>query len=182
MTLLGSALVVLGTFMLMIYLAPVTTDAIGLDASRMPLVLFAYGIGALIGNYGCGWMVDRFGARTTMTIVITALILLLAALPLVPMVPVATREPVFLVYILCFGALTWGFFPGQLLRLASLAPGSVPLVASLNLTAANVGGAVASLIGGVALQHWGLTGLGLGGAAIVALALVVALAVKAPAG
>lgn len=181
MTLLSSGLIVLATFMLMIYLAPITTDAVGLDSSRMPIVLFAYGIGALLGNYGCGWLVDRLGARSTMSLVIVALILLLAALPLVPMAPYASREPVFLAYILCFGALTWGFFPGQLLRLASLAPASVPLVASLNLTASNVGGAVASLSGGVALQEWGLVGIGCGGAAIAVLALVITLMVREPA-
>jgi predicted MFS family arabinose efflux permease len=180
MTLLSSGLIVLATFMLMIYLAPVTTDAIGLDQSRMPIVLFAYGLGALVGNYGCGWLVDRLGPRRTMTIIIVALVLLLAALPLVPMAPPGSREPVFLAYILCFGALTWGFFPGQLLRLAALAPGSVPLVASLNLTASNVGGAVASLSGGVALQQWGLVGIGCGGAAIALLALAVTLLVRSP--
>lgn len=172
MALLTSGLGVLATFMLMIYLAPVTTDGIGLASSVMPMVLFAYGIGALAGNHIAGAVTDAFGPRRTMALFLVALIVLLAALPLVAMVPMELREPAFLAYIFLFGGLTWGFFPAQLLRLAALAPKSVPLAASINLTAANIGGAIAALIGGFAFEQAGLFGVGVGGAMIAVLALI----------
>lgn len=172
MALLTSGLGVLATFMLMIYLAPVTTDGIGLASSVMPMVLFAYGIGALAGNHIAGAVTDAFGPRRTMALFLVALIVLLAALPLVAMVPMELREPAFLAYIFLFGGLTWGFFPAQLLRLAALAPKSVPLAASINLTAANIGGAIAALIGGFAFEQAGLFGVGVGGAMIAVLAII----------
>jgi predicted MFS family arabinose efflux permease len=67
-----------------------------------------------------------------------------------------------------------------LLRLALLAPNSVPLAASLNLTAGNVGGAVAALVGGFAFEAGGLMGVGFGGAAVAILALGTALLVPRP--
>jgi predicted MFS family arabinose efflux permease len=180
MTLLTSALVTLATFILMIYLAPIATTGVGLASTVMPMLLFAYGIGALVGNYTAGWTVDRLGARRTMVVFITALVLLMAALPLVAATPVAIREGAFLAYIVVFGGLTWGFFPAQLLRLAMLAPKSVSLAASLNLTAGNIGGALAALIGGFAFERFGTLGIGLGGASIAVLALIVSLLVPDP--
>jgi predicted MFS family arabinose efflux permease len=180
MALLTSGLGVLATFMLMIYLAPITTDGIGLTSSVMPMVLFAYGIGALAGNHIGGGVTDVFGARRTIALFVVALVALLAALPIVPMVPMALREPAFLAYIFLFGGLTWGFFPAQLLRLAALAPKSVPLAASINLTAANIGGAIAALIGGFAFERAGLVGVGVGGAAIAVVALVTTTLVPDP--
>jgi DHA1 family inner membrane transport protein len=181
MVLLSSGLVVLSIFMLMTYLAPVTTIGIGLAGTAMPAVLFAYGLGALAGNYTAGWMADRFGARRTISTFLVALVLLLASLPLVPMVPIELRQPVFLGFAAIFGGLSWGSFPAQLLRLAALAPTSVPLAASLNLTAINIGGAIAALVGGVAFETAGLIGIGWGGAIVAVLALVVTLLVPEPA-
>lgn len=177
MALLTSALVTLAMFMLMIFLAPVTATGIGLGAGAMPAVLFAYGLGALAGNQISGRLSDRLGPRRTVILLLVLVVLLLAALPLVPLVPMGLRQPVFIAYTFCFGALSWGMFPAQLLRLALLAPKSVPLAASLNLTAGNIGGAVAALVGGFAFEAGGLMGVGFGGAAVAVLALGTALLV-----
>lgn len=179
-TLLTSGLVTLATFILMIYLAPIATTGLGLAGTAIPMVLFAYGIGALVGNYMAGWTVDRLGTRLTMIVFIVALVVLMASLPLVATTPPATREGAFLAYILIFGGLTWGFFPAQLLRLAMLAPKSVPLAASLNLTAGNLGGALAALVGGFAFERFGLLGIGVGGALIAVVALGTSLMVPDP--
>ncbi|RYE87689.1 MAG: MFS transporter, partial [Hyphomicrobiales bacterium] len=180
LALLTSALVTLATFVLMIYLAPIATTGMGLASTVVPMVLFAYGIGALVGNFMAGWTVDRLGARRTMTLFIAALVVLMALLPVVAMAPANLREGAFLAYILVFGGLTWGFFPAQLLRLASLAPKSVPLAASLNLTAGNVGGALAALLGGFAFERFGTAGVGISGAVLAAVALAVSLLVPDP--
>ena len=180
MTLVTSGLVTLAAFILMIYLAPIATTGLGLKPTAMPMLLFAFGVGALVGNYSAGWTVDRLGTRLTMIVFVVAMIVLLGCLPLVAMTPPETREGVFLAYMVIFGGLTWGFFPAQLLRLALLAPSSVPLAASLNLTAGNIGGALAALAGGFAFERFGVVGVGLGGAAIATLALGTSLLVPDP--
>jgi predicted MFS family arabinose efflux permease len=172
--------VTLAAFILMIYLAPIATTGLDLKPTAMPMLLFAFGVGALVGNYSAGWTVDRLGTRLTMIVFVVAMIVLLGCLPLVAMTPPETREGVFLAYMVIFGGLTWGFFPAQLLRLALLAPRSVPLAASLNLTAGNIGGALAALAGGFAFERFGVVGVGLGGAAIATLALGTSLLVPDP--
>ena len=103
-----------------------------------------------------------------------------SGLPLVAVTPLEIREGVLLAYMVIFGGLTWGFFPAQLLRLAMLAPKSVPLAASLNLTAGNIGGALAALAGGFAFERFGVVGVGAGGAAIALVALGTSLMVPDP--
>jgi len=60
-TLLTSGLVVLAMFIFFNYLAPATTDLLGLDHVLLPLVMFAFGIGAVLGNLFGGRLADRIG-------------------------------------------------------------------------------------------------------------------------
>jgi len=174
LTLLTSGLVVMAMFTFFNYLAPVTTDLLGLDRMLLPLVMLAFGIGAVPGNLFGGRLADRIGGKRTMLVMIGLLIVLLAAVPLLAMLPRPIVLPVFLFYMMLYGAVSWGVFPPQLYRLAALAPGSIPLSASLNLTSMNIGGAISALIGGLVLEHLNLAYLGVVGGVIAVLALVVA--------
>lgn len=174
MTLLTSGIVMLASFTFFTYLAPVTTDFLGIDRVLLPLVLFAIGIGAFMGNLFGGYLADRIGGKQTTLVIIGLLIVLLAALPLVALLPRPVIPAAFLVHMLLYGLVSTAFFPPQLHRLAALAPGSVPLSASLNLTSMNIGGALSALLGGLVLEHVGIAYLGLFGAAAAVVALVVA--------
>ena len=57
-------------------------------------------------------------------------------------------------------------FAAQLGILAVLAPQGVPLAVSLSLSAANVGVALAAVIGGMVLDHLGAGASGIAGAAV----------------
>ena len=54
-----------GAFTVIIYLAVVTTQSIGLPRELVPAVLLAFGIGAAFGNVAGGQLADRVGARQT---------------------------------------------------------------------------------------------------------------------
>ena len=41
------------------------TDLIGIDKSLMPLVMLAFGSGAMLGNHFGGRLADRFGGKQT---------------------------------------------------------------------------------------------------------------------
>jgi len=173
MTLLSSALGAFAMFVALTYLAPITTQLIGLGQSMMPTVLLAFGIGALGGNFIGGYLVDRIGARSTMVAILGGMIFELAAIDLIALLPAGAVVPVYLVHMAIFGVVTWAYFPSQISRLAVLAPASVPLAASLNLTAMNLGGALSALAGGVALEQLGVASLGWLGAAVAVAAMVV---------
>ena len=174
LTLLTSGLVLLATFIFFNSLSPVTTDLLHIDRVLMPVVMFAFGIGAMIGNHFGGYLSDRIGGKPTTLVIIGMLIVLLAGLPLLTLVPQAIILPVFFVYMVIYGMLAWGYFPPQLHRLASLSAASVPLSASLNLTSMNIGGALSAVVGGLVLENLGIGYLGLVGAGVAVAALVVA--------
>ena len=174
MTLLASGVMVLASFIFFNYLAPVTTDLLGLDRVLLPLVMLAFGIGAMFGNFFGGRLADRIGGRQTMLVIGGLMVLLLAAVPLLAMLPRPVVLPAFLLHMLLYGVVSWGFFPPQLHRLAALAPAAVPLSASLNLTSMNIGGALSALVGGLVLENLGIAWLGPIGAVAAVAALAVA--------
>lgn len=174
MTLLTSGLAVMGVFVFFNFLAPVATDLVGIDKSLMPVVMVAFGIGAIFGNHFAGRLADSYGAKQTTLVLLGVSIVLLAALPMLLLLPHWLRVAAFFPFMSIYGAVTWGFMPPQLHRLASLSPKSVQLSAALNLTSMNIGGALSAVIGGLVLQHLGLAWLGPVGALALVGALVVA--------
>lgn len=174
LTLLTSGVMVMASFTFFNYLSPVTTDLLGLDRVLLPLVMFAFGIGAMFGNFFGGRLADRIGGRQTMLVIGGLMVVLLAVVPLLALLPRPLVLPAFLVHMALYGVVSWGFFPPQLHRLAALAPMAVPLSASLNLTSMNLGGALSALVGGLVLEHLSIAWLGPIGAVVAVAALVVA--------
>jgi predicted MFS family arabinose efflux permease len=174
LVLLSGGLTVMGTFVFFNFLAPVTTDLIGIDRSLMPLVMLAFGVGAILGNHFGGRLADRYGGKQTVMVMLGIAIVLLAGLPLLAMLPHWLAMPAFFVFMVAYGAMAWGSMPPQLHRLAALSAKSVQLSAALNLTAMNIGGAFSAVVGGLVLERLGLAWLGPVGALCVVLALVVA--------
>lgn len=174
MTLLAAGLAVMGSFIFFNFLAPVTTALIGIDKALMPVVMLAFGCGAIVGNHVGGRLADRYGGKQTGLVLGGIMVVLLVALPLLRVLPAALVAPAFFLLILVYGAVAWGFMPAQLHRLAALSAKSVQLSAALNLTAMNLGGALSAVLGGLVLEHLGLAWLGPVGALVSVLALVAA--------
>lgn len=174
LTLLTSGVMVMASFTFFNYLSPITTDLLGLDRVLLPLVMFAFGVGAVFGNLFGGRLADRIGGKQTMLVIGGLMVVLLAAVPLLAMLPRPAVLPAFLIHMLLYGVVSWGFFPPQLHRLAALAPAAVPLSASLNLTSMNIGGALSALLGGLVLENLGIAWLGPIGAIAAVASLVIA--------
>lgn len=175
MALLITAVLMLGTYMVVVYLAPVTTDAMGLDPGLMPLVLLAYGLGSMLGNPIAGQLSDRLGSRGTLVVFIAALVLALLLLWPITRLPLWLRLPAYFGYMALLGLICWGFFTAMLSRLGALAPSAAPLAVSLNSTAINLGVAVAAVLGGVALTRFGTEFIGIAAVPFVLAALGLAL-------
>lgn len=170
--LISSVLGIMGLFIFLVYLASVTTDVIGLSRTLLPVVAFAFGLGALLGNYLAGKSADRMGPWRTQIWILVLTIAALLVVPLITMTPEPLRLWLFLAQSFVYGLVTWGFFPPQLMRLVAVTPGSAILVASVNLSAVNIGGAVAALIGGQVLAGLGAGALAPVTALFALLALV----------
>lgn len=128
------------------FIAPLLTDAAGLPASIVPLVLVAYGAGALVGS----WTGGRLGARhpwpvlftaATMTLLVLLALAVFASLPGVPVLLVALLG--------LFGMSTNPILISKAVHYADRAP---TLASAMATSAFNVGTAVGSWIAGFALE------------------------------
>ena len=164
-------LYMVGPFAAFIYLGPVTTDLMGLDAAMLPWVMLAYGLGAALGNPLGGQLSDRLGAQATVTVAAVLGIVFLLLLGAIPMLPDGAVMPAFFAFMVAWGISGWMFLPGQVSRLVALSPESAPLALSLNASFLYLGTALGALVGGLVLEHLPIGQFGLVAAVFPVLAL-----------
>ena len=174
--LLTTLLYITGGFIVFVYIAPLSVDAMGLDRGLVPAVMLAYGIGAALGNYAGGQIADRVGAQRTVTLVLATGIAMMVLLSAIALLPDPVAGPVFFTFMVVWGFVGWIFPPAQASYLVAIAPQAVPLVLALNASALYLGVAMGALAGGYILEHAGAAELGWMGAAAPLLGLVLILA------
>ncbi|MFJ9041840.1 MFS transporter [Streptomyces sp. NPDC102406] len=165
---LGSAVLIMGGVLATYtYVTPLLTDRAGIPAGAVPLVLIAFGVGALGGTAIGGRLGDRRPMTTTITAATATALLLLALVP-------ASHSPV-PAAVLVFGMALTGFTVNPVVTsLAVRFAGDAPtLTSALTTSAYNTGIAAGSLLAGRAMDSsLGLTGPALVGAAFAALTLL----------
>ncbi|MGW2642433.1 MFS transporter [Streptomyces sp. NPDC001348] len=149
------------------YITPLLTDRAGIAVGAVPLVLIAFGVGALGGNTLGGHLGDRHPMTTTITAAAATALTLLALIPFSTS-PVAA---VLLVFLMALAGFTVNPVVTSLaVRFAGDAP---TLTSALSTSAYNTGIAAGSAIAGRALDSsLGLTGPALVGTVSTALTLV----------
>ncbi|MCD9874899.1 MFS transporter [Streptomyces guryensis] len=173
---LGAAMLIMGGVLATYsYITPLLTDRAGIPESAVPLVLIAFGIGALGGTTTGGRLGDRRPMTTTITAAAATAVVLLLLIPLSTDALTATA----LVFLM---GLTGFTVNPVVTALAVRFAGDAPTLASAMSTSAfNVGVAAGSWFAGTALDSpLGLTGPPLVGTVAAALTLVplTALAVR----
>ncbi|MFQ6550426.1 MFS transporter [Aestuariibius sp. 2305UL40-4] len=154
-------------YVLFTYIAPLLTAQMGYGRNGITLILVVFGLGAVVGNLGGGWLADRIGAVRTLTLLATAQILIM---PVFSILPIAT--PALIALAFTWSVAGWSFMAGQQLRLISLAPAEANVVLALNAAAIYVGAALGSAAGGAVLATFGPGALGLAAGAMAILALI----------
>ncbi|WP_328744236.1 MFS transporter [Streptomyces sp. NBC_00285] len=160
------------------YITPLLTDRAGIPEGAVPLVLIAFGVGALGGTTIGGRLGDRHPMATTLTAAAATALVLLLMIPL-------SANPVAVIALVFLMGLT-GFTVNPIVTaLAVRFAGHAPtLTSSLTTSAFNTGIAAGSALAGTALNSsLGLTGPPLVGTVIAALTLLplAALVVRGPA-
>ncbi|MFI0409341.1 MFS transporter [Actinomadura sp. 3N508] len=168
-TLLATLLVMGGHYTVYTYIGVMTKDATaGRFAQALTLILFAWGIGAVIGNVIAGYLVDK------LPVVRVAVTALAAATVLLVVSPLAVNGLV----ICIVWAVIWGVTDGapsviQQYRLVSFAPASAPILFGLNSSAVFLGVGLGGAFGGIAQDWMSVTLLGLPAAGLALLATVI---------
>lgn len=179
LALAAAVLIMGGVLATYTYITPLLTDRAGIPAGAVPLVLVAFGAGALGGTAIGG----RFGDRQPMATTIPAAAA--TALALLALIPLSTTPPAAVTLIFLM-ALTGFTINPVVTALAVRFAGDAPTLASaLTTSAYNTGIAAGSALAGQALaSSLGLTGPALIGAAFTGLTLLplIALATTAQRG
>jgi predicted MFS family arabinose efflux permease len=174
LALLSTLLFVLAWFTLVVFIAPLAQYAGGIGAQTLPLVLFANGLGAVAGTQFGGRIADRFGARPATMLAAAALAALFLALASAGSLPPSFGSIVIFGIVAAIAAVGWGFFMAQSSLISSIVPGSPALALALNLTAMNIGVALAAWLGGAILDQAGAFWLAAAPIAAALAALLVA--------
>lgn len=171
--LLVSLLFITASFIPVIYVAPLA-HAAGLGRDMLPYVLFASGLGALIGGNLGGRLSDWLGARNAIMLMAGLQVLVLIAFIGTAQLNSGLAPAAFFATMVFAGFAGWGFGPAQSSRLAELAPLSASLAISLNLTAMNLGVALTAQLGGGVLDAYGAAATAIAAIPFALLALALA--------
>lgn len=167
----ATALVMAGHYTVYTYIGAITADATsGSFPHALTLILFAWGLGVLSGNFLAGSWVDRISGLKVAVAALSGGAVMLAISPL-------TVDHLAIVVV---WALVWGATDGmasvvQQHRLVMIAPASAPLLFGLNSSAIYVGVAMGGILGGIAQEWLAIALLGVPAAimAVLATALTV---------
>ena len=151
--LVTTLLALTGAFTVFTYIAPLAIRGGGLSELALPGMLFAFGIGAFIGNIAGGQIADRFGPTATVCWSLGLGAAALATLSAIPaLLPRDLAGPALIAMMVPWGIIGWAFPPAQASRLVEVAPDAAALVLSLNVSALYLGVALGSIVGGAVLD------------------------------
>jgi MFS transporter, DHA1 family, inner membrane transport protein len=154
------------------YIVPFLQTVTGVSGPWISVFLLAYGVATAVGSMGGGRFADRNAARTLIAGCI-GVVAALAVLHLLGAVAVLAAAAV-----LALGLFGMGMAPSLQYRVVSLAGPGGALAQSLPASAVNVGIALGSFAGGVAIERSTASSVALPGLAIAVIAVVVAWATR----
>ncbi|WP_406114349.1 MFS transporter [Kitasatospora purpeofusca] len=157
-----STLIIGATFTLFSYVNPILTELTGFSAGSVPLLLVAYGAATVVGNTVVGRLADRYALPVLATgLALNALFLAGLALLAQLRVPAVGL-------LLGIGLVGVTMNPAMVSRVQRIG-GSRPLVNTVHNSFITLGVILSSLLGGLAIDAWGLRAvLWLGAALAVA--------------
>jgi MFS transporter, DHA1 family, inner membrane transport protein len=157
-----------GIYAVYSYIAPLLETHF--NTTDIPLFLVSYGIGGLAGSQLGGRLVDRFGARGPLILMLSLFTLLYAVVPIALHSAIATSLVMFGLT-LC----SWACFAPNQTRLVAVDPEHANIMFALLNAAIFFGGAIGAAFGGVVLGAFSVMALPYAAAILTAFAVVLIL-------
>ena len=149
------------------YIGPVLQALAPMPAAQMSWTLALFGVSGVVGTLCGGAANDRFGARRSISVQLSVMVLTMVVLPFTQ-----GHWGVMLTVMLVWGVAGFGMMAPQQSRLAAMAPKETPMLLSLNSSMLYLGMALGAAVGGAASAGLGFARLSWVGAVAAALALL----------
>ncbi|MCG5214086.1 MFS transporter [Streptosporangium sp. KLBMP 9127] len=150
--LITTALVVTGHFAAYTYVTPVLRDVSGVAQGLISALLLVYGVAGVAGNFAAGWAAPRDLRGTLLTIIV----LLAAAMPLIPALGPGTAGVIALLVV--WGLAYGGVSVSLQTWMVSSAPQNPEASSALFVFAFNLAIALGALVGGLVVDAAGPSG------------------------
>ena len=164
---LRTLLYFVAVFSVFAYIGPVLQALNPMSSGGLSLTLAAFGLSGVVGTLVGGWANDRFGSLRTLVGQLSAMISMMALLPLTQ-----GHLSLTVMALVVWGVAGFGMMTPQQSRLASLSPKQAPLLLSLNGSMLYMGTALGSIMSGALLDTLGLANLAWVGVPFALLALL----------
>lgn len=164
-------LIFIGQFSAYTYLSPYLINIAGTTPAVLSMILLGFGAAGFLGNLLGGWAITK---SIPWTVIFTTLLM---GLPML-LLATAPASPAVMIFVVMIWGLGFGLLPIAMQSwLFSMAPDRLEAMGAIFVSTAQVSIGMGALIGGVAVDHFGvLTTLALGGALAVLATLVIAIA------
>lgn len=170
--LISTLLFMAGAMPMSIYIGALMSSA-GIGIGSLPVVFFAGGIGALAAGLTAGRLADRIGNRAAAIGTSVAVMVVLIGFAELHILPAWAALPALLAVLAVHAFVIWAFSIAVTSESAHLAPSSVQVAISLNMSAFNIAMALAAAAGGIVVDRWGASVAALAGVPLVLAALAV---------
>src|SRR5699024_4909820 len=168
---LATMFMLAGHYTFYAYFTPFLEETLYLSQHWISITYFIFGIAAVSGGALGGTLADKLGVQRTILFVIGSFSILLFVLPYTTF-----SFPFFLVIMMLWGAFSWALAPPQQEYIIQTDPETAGIHQSFNNSALQIGIALGSVIGGVAIQKVNsITSVAHIGAIVVIVAFVCAL-------
>ena len=134
------------------YLAFLLKQTGAVDATLVSMMQLVWGIGATIGIFGGGMVVDRLGAVRVATVMLCLQIPVYIRLSAIAYTGLTNATIILLAITVTFWGITvWGYWPAHQAWLISLAPKAAVVTLSLNQAAIYLGSSSGAVLGSIIL-------------------------------
>jgi DHA1 family inner membrane transport protein len=162
----------LGVIMVYTYIAPLLTHVARFTAGTVPVLLLAYGAGAVAGNFLGGWLSDR-ALMPSLAGLLTVLAATLALFWLV-----STTQVLAAALTVVTGVLAFAIIPGMQTHVLTTASAAPTLAVAVNASGFQLAAAFAGWLGGIIITSGlGMRSLYLAGALLTVAGLAIALCI-----
>lgn len=143
--------VLIGNYIVIGYISPLMTSN-GYTIESVSIALFIAGAGGMLGTFIGGQLVDRYGSKQTILVMLSLFCVTMFIMPFLYSIPV-----LFYLNLFIWSIFQWSTSPAVQAGLVENVEGSVANVFSWNMSGLNLGIGIGAVIGGIVISSFDIS-------------------------